>query len=71
MKTQPPDYVSAIAEIERLQLELHGALHQLEELRAVGAELAALKSSRTHRIAGRLGLLGSKLRRLPPRLGRR
>ena len=69
MSSQPPDYVSAIAEIERLQLELHGALHELEELRSVGAELAALRSSRTHRLAARLGLLASKLRRLPHRLG--
>ncbi len=68
MNSQPPDYVSALAEIERLQLELHGALHQLDELRSVGAELAALKSSRSHQLVVRLNSLRSKLRGLPNRL---
>jgi hypothetical protein len=69
MSSQPPDYVSALAEIERLQLELHSALDQLDELRSVGAELAALKSSRSYRLLVRLQTLRSELRGLPNRFG--
>jgi hypothetical protein len=69
MNSQPPDYVAALAEIERLQLELHSALNQLNELRSVGAELAALRSSRSHRLFVRLQALRPKLRGLRNRFG--
>lgn len=44
---QTMDLAAALAEIERLNLELHAALHQIEELKGIGEELKNCRGAST------------------------
>lgn len=45
--SEPMSHADALAEVERLNLELYSALAQLEELRGIGEELARCRAGKS------------------------